>query len=198
MELRNGSYIQTIAEILDEFIQENKNNNSIEEIKQHLQQIKENNPSDKLEEIKNYLQQNNQSSSIEEIKEFINTLSGNTISSNIIVNSIQYLPQESITIVTDSKIPSKPIYSVSFEKKYIKPQPKIIYITNVDLKLRFCGMSSSDSKYVECSKCIDNQILKNYNSTIDDCKHCKDIYNNSNNNKCIGGQMIMGKCYCNK
>jgi hypothetical protein len=173
MELRNGSYIQTIAEILDEYIQENKNNNSIEEIKQYLQEIKENNPSDKLEEIKNYLQQNNQSSSIEEIKEYIQHLSGNTISSNIIVNSIEYLPQETITIVSNSKLPTKVSYSVSFEKKYIKQEPKIIKITNQDLKERYCGINTNNSKYVQCANCIDNQILNNPKSSYQDCKYCK-------------------------
>jgi len=173
MEIRNGSYIQTIAEMMYEFIKQNKDNNPIQKLEELKDYINKGNPNKSLEEINNHLQQIKQDKTLEELNRYLQSLSANTISNTITLNSIKYLPQETITIVSDSKIPTKVNYSVSVEKKYIKPNPRIIKITNQDLKERYCGINTNNSKYVECARCIDNQILNNPNSTYQDFNYCK-------------------------
>jgi hypothetical protein len=120
-----------------------------------------------------------------------------TSTTQVVVATNVLLPQETITVVTNSNI-QQPKPTITFQTNYIQPAPRVIRITNADLKTRFCGRPSSDAKYAACSRCIDEQLQANPQSRLDDCKYCKDMYEKPGEGKCVNGQMIMGRCYCNK
>jgi hypothetical protein len=133
------------------------------------------------------------------LNDYIQSTSGNTCcssaSTEVVVTQNINLPQEVITIFQNHNLPTPPQTIVRFDKNYIKPAPKVITITNKNVKDRFCGMPSSNSKYVECSNCVDKHIQQHPNANINDMQYCNASFKKEDK-RCIGGQMIMGRCYC--
>lgn len=148
-----------------------------------------------------------------EVNRLNNTSQSNTELSQLILNKIDninniqptteitvtrdiYMPQQTITVVTNSPIKQKPPTFV-FKQNIITPPPKIVKISNKDLKDTYCTFYGTlGSHFVECCKCVDKHMVDYPDAARMDFSYCKDAYKPID--PCVGGEMIMGRCYYNK